>query len=130
MEDGRVASSGSSSRRVDAGLARATERDLALLRVVAEQYAVTLPQLAVLMDRTVHTAPLAARSLAPSRLGREPDGPDRKAGVRVADPVGGQGGGSRLSALAPDAGLARACRGGDRRAAARRGHRSRGAVDQ
>jgi hypothetical protein len=56
MEDGRVASSGSNGRRTDAGLPRATERDLALLRVVGEQYAVTLPQLAVLMGRSVHTA--------------------------------------------------------------------------
>ena len=56
MEDGQVASSGSNGRRADAGLPRATERDLRLLRVVGEQYAVTLPQLAVLMGRSVHTA--------------------------------------------------------------------------
>jgi hypothetical protein len=35
---------------------RATDRDLALLAIVAEQYAVTLPQLAVLMGRSIHAA--------------------------------------------------------------------------
>jgi len=43
-------------RRTDAGAPRATERDLRLLRIVSEQYAVTLPQLAVMMDRSIHAA--------------------------------------------------------------------------
>lgn len=43
-------------RRSDTGLVRATERDLRLLRFVGEQYAVTLPQLAVLMDRSIYAA--------------------------------------------------------------------------
>jgi DNA-binding CsgD family transcriptional regulator len=44
------------ARRADAGLARATERDLRLLRWVAEQYAVSIPQLARLMGRSEHAA--------------------------------------------------------------------------
>src|SRR3954467_394284 len=44
------------ARRADAGLVRATERDLRLLRWVAEQYAVALPQLARLMGRSEHAA--------------------------------------------------------------------------
>src|SRR3954451_7381940 len=43
-------------RRADAGLVRATERDLELLRWVGEQYAVSLPQLARLMGRSEHAA--------------------------------------------------------------------------
>src|SRR3954468_23771372 len=43
-------------RRADAGLVRATERDLRLLRWVAEQYAVSIPQLARLMGRSEHAA--------------------------------------------------------------------------
>jgi hypothetical protein len=42
--------------RADAGFMRATERDLALLRWTAEQYAVSLPQLARLMGRSEHAA--------------------------------------------------------------------------
>ncbi len=54
----RPARSGQVPRRTraDAGIARATERDLRLLRIVGEQYAVTLPQLAVMMGRSVHAA--------------------------------------------------------------------------
>jgi len=44
------------SRRADAGVTRVTERDLELLRWVGEQYAVSLPQLAVLMGRSEHAA--------------------------------------------------------------------------
>jgi len=44
------------ARRSDAGTVRVTERDLRLLRVVGEQYAVTLPQLACLMGRSHHAA--------------------------------------------------------------------------
>src|SRR4051795_1824456 len=44
------------ARRADAGLVRATERDLRLLRWVAEQYAVSIPQLARLMGRSEHAA--------------------------------------------------------------------------
>ncbi len=43
-------------RRADAGLVRATQRDLRLLRWVAEQYAVSIPQLARLMGRSEHAA--------------------------------------------------------------------------
>src|SRR3954452_19174524 len=44
------------ARRADAGVVRATERDLRLLRWVAEQYAVSIPQLARLMGRSEHAA--------------------------------------------------------------------------
>lgn len=44
------------ARRSDAGEVRCSERDLELLRVVGEQYAVTLPQLARMMDCTPHAA--------------------------------------------------------------------------
>ena len=44
------------SRRSDAGQVRVTERDLRLLRIVGEQYAITLPQLARLMGRSHHAA--------------------------------------------------------------------------
>jgi len=42
--------------RADTGLIRCTERDLALLRWVGDQYAVSLPQLARLMGRSEHAA--------------------------------------------------------------------------
>jgi hypothetical protein len=42
--------------RADAGLIRATERDLRLLAWVGEQYAISIPQLAVLMGRSEHAA--------------------------------------------------------------------------
>ena len=45
-----------SGRRADAGSTKVTERDLRLLRTAAEQYALTLPQLARLMDRSGHAA--------------------------------------------------------------------------
>ena len=44
------------ARRSDAGSARCSARDLELLRVVGEQYAVTLPQLARMMDCSSHAA--------------------------------------------------------------------------
>src|SRR3954469_9357323 len=44
------------ARRAGAGLVRATERDLRLLRWAAEQYAVSIPQLARLMGRSEHAA--------------------------------------------------------------------------
>ena len=43
-------------RRCDYGSVRASERDLELLYLVGEQYAVTLPQIASLIGRSVHTA--------------------------------------------------------------------------
>lgn len=43
-------------RRSDAGAVRCSGRDLELLRVIGEQYAVSLPQLARLMGRSVHAA--------------------------------------------------------------------------
>jgi hypothetical protein len=43
-------------RRSDAGTVRCSTRDLELLRVVGEQYALSLPQLARLMGRSVHAA--------------------------------------------------------------------------
>jgi len=43
-------------RRCDYGSFRASERDAELLYLVGEQYALTLPQLAVLIGRSVHTA--------------------------------------------------------------------------
>lgn len=43
-------------RRVDAGLVRVSPRDPVLLGWVAEQYAVSLPQLAGLMGRSFHAA--------------------------------------------------------------------------
>lgn len=43
-------------RRADAGTYKASARDLALLRFVGEQFAVTLPQLARLMGRSEHAA--------------------------------------------------------------------------
>jgi hypothetical protein len=43
-------------RRADAGLVRVSPRDVELLRVVGEQYAVTVPQLARLMGRSEHAA--------------------------------------------------------------------------
>lgn len=46
----------SRGRRSDCGSARVSERDLRLLSWVGEQYAVSLPQLAVLMGRSFHAA--------------------------------------------------------------------------
>lgn len=46
----------SRGRRSDCGLVRVSERDLRLLAWVGEQYAVSLPQLAVLMGRSSHAA--------------------------------------------------------------------------
>lgn len=43
-------------RRGDYGSVKASERDLELLYLVGEQYAVTLPQIARLIGRSVHTA--------------------------------------------------------------------------
>jgi len=43
-------------RRYDNGSFRASERDLDLLYLIAEQYAITLPQLARLIERSPHTA--------------------------------------------------------------------------
>ena len=43
-------------RRCDYGSVKASERDLELLYLVGEQYAVTLPQIARLIGRSVHTA--------------------------------------------------------------------------
>lgn len=43
-------------RRSDAGAVRCSRRDIELLRVVGEQYAVSLPQLARLTGRSVHAA--------------------------------------------------------------------------
>lgn len=48
--------SGPRGRRADAGTVRCSQRDLDLLRVVGEQYAVTLPQLARLMGCSSHAA--------------------------------------------------------------------------
>lgn len=42
--------------RSDAGTVRCSARDVELLRIVGEQYAVTLPQLARLMDCSPHAA--------------------------------------------------------------------------
>lgn len=46
----------SGGRRSDRGLVRVSERDLRLLAWVQEQYAISLPQLAVLMGRSFHAA--------------------------------------------------------------------------
>ena len=43
-------------RRCDYGSVRASERDLDLLYLIGEQYAITLPQLARLIERSFHTA--------------------------------------------------------------------------
>jgi hypothetical protein len=43
-------------RRSDAGAPRCSGRDLELLRIVGEQYALSLPQLARLMGRSLHAA--------------------------------------------------------------------------
>src|SRR3954469_18076443 len=43
-------------RRADAGRPRLSDRDIELLRWIGEQYAVSLPQLARLMERSVHAA--------------------------------------------------------------------------
>ena len=43
-------------RRSDAGRLRCTARDLELLALVGEQYALSLPQLARLMGRSLHAA--------------------------------------------------------------------------
>jgi DNA-binding CsgD family transcriptional regulator len=50
------AGSGARRRRSDAGTMRCTGRDLDLLGLVGEQYALSLPQLARLMGRSVHAA--------------------------------------------------------------------------
>jgi hypothetical protein len=47
---------GERRRRSDAGRLRCTERDLELLGLVGEQYALSLPQLARLMGRSLHAA--------------------------------------------------------------------------
>ena len=44
------------ARRSDAGTVRCSARDLELLRVVGEQYAITLPQLARMMGCSLHAA--------------------------------------------------------------------------
>lgn len=44
------------ARRLDAGTVRCSARDLELLRIVGEQYAVTLPQLARMMGCSSHAA--------------------------------------------------------------------------
>ncbi len=44
------------ARRSDAGTVRCSERDLELLRVVGERYAVSLPQLARMMGCSSHAA--------------------------------------------------------------------------
>lgn len=44
------------ARRADAGSVRVSVRDIELLRIVGEQYAVTLPQLALMMGRSEHAA--------------------------------------------------------------------------
>ena len=46
----------SRARRADAGSVRVSARDVELLRIVGEQYAVTLPQLATMMDCSGHAA--------------------------------------------------------------------------
>lgn len=46
----------SKAQRIDATGVRCSHRDLKLLRFIGEQYAVTLPQLARLMDRSYHAA--------------------------------------------------------------------------
>ena len=43
-------------RRADYGSVKASERDLELLELIGEQYAVTVPQLARLIERKLHTA--------------------------------------------------------------------------
>ena len=43
-------------RRADYGSVRVSERDLVLLGLIGEQYAVTLPQLARVIERRLHTA--------------------------------------------------------------------------
>jgi hypothetical protein len=43
-------------RRADYGSVKASERDLELLELIGEQYAVTVPQLARLIERRLHTA--------------------------------------------------------------------------
>ncbi len=43
-------------RRCDYGSVKASERDLQLLYLVGEQYAVTVPQIARLIGRSIHTA--------------------------------------------------------------------------
>jgi hypothetical protein len=43
-------------RRCDYGSVKASERDLQLLYLIGEQYAVTLPQIARLIGRSIHTA--------------------------------------------------------------------------
>src|SRR5206468_3921302 len=52
--DGGAAPRPRRSRRSDADLVRCSPRDLELLRIVGEQYAVTLPQLARLMECSPH----------------------------------------------------------------------------
>jgi hypothetical protein len=47
---------GGRRRRYDAGQLRCSERDLELLGIVGEQYALSLPQLARLMGRSLHAA--------------------------------------------------------------------------
>ena len=51
---GKASAQTTRARRADAGLIRTTERDLRLLRVVGEQYALSVPQLARVMGRSEH----------------------------------------------------------------------------
>jgi hypothetical protein len=51
---GKASAQTGRARRADAGLIRTTERDLRLLRIVGEQYALSVPQLARLMGRSEH----------------------------------------------------------------------------
>src|ERR687895_2782539 len=52
----RKAAAHARRRRSDAGERRLSERDLELLSIVGEQYALSLPQLARLMGRSFHAA--------------------------------------------------------------------------
>src|ERR671925_2182944 len=52
----RIAAARARRRRSDAGDPRCSGRDLALLSIVGEQYALSLPQLARLMGRSLHAA--------------------------------------------------------------------------
>src|SRR5918999_4279307 len=52
----RDTTAGARRRRSDAGELRCSGRDLELLSIVGEQYALSLPQLTRLMGRSVHAA--------------------------------------------------------------------------
>jgi hypothetical protein len=105
-------------RRSDAGDLRCSGRDLELLSIIGEQYAVSLPQLARLMGRSLHAARwLRSRWERGGGVGAGAGGACRSAGLRVANASRPARRRLGVFALASQSGGAGAHRRGHRRAA-------------